>query len=173
MIDGMSEIADDAFAALGVVERLRAVHSEIAVLQAEEAALMTELYRMRREEQLDLGVGQLYAGEGTATEIGVALKMSQRSADNLIGLGLGLEHRYPATREAFAAGRIDLARVRAISETLTNVSEELLAELEPKIVAYAEGAVPQRVRRTARRWLLEADPEGQAVRREGPRRSGM
>ncbi|OJF77860.1 hypothetical protein NS14008_01655 [Nocardia seriolae] len=166
MIDGMSEIADDAFVTVAVVEELRAVHSEIAALQAREIELMTRLYRMRREEQLDLGVGQLYAGEDAATEIGVALKTSQRSADNLIGLGLGLEHRYPATREAFAAGRIDLPRVRAISETLTNVSEELLTELEPKIVAYAEGAAPQRVRRTVRRWLLEADPEGQTLRRK-------
>ncbi|BEK94932.1 HNH endonuclease signature motif containing protein [Nocardia seriolae] len=162
----MSEIADQAFAALAVVEELRAVHSEIAALQARETALMTQLYRMRREEQLDLGVGQLYAGEDAATEIGVTLRMSQRSADNLIGLGLGLEHRYPATREAFAAGRIDLPRVRAISETLTNVSEDLLAKLEPKIAVYAENATPQRIRRTARRWLLEADPEGQTLRRK-------
>ncbi|MEC3918252.1 HNH endonuclease signature motif containing protein [Nocardia sp. CDC160] len=162
----MGEIADDLLAANAVVERLRAVHSEIAALQAEEVALMTQLYRIRRAEQLELGVGQLYAGEDAATEIGMALKVSQRSADELIGIGLGLEHRYPATREAFAAGRIDLSRVRAISQTLTNVPEELLEQLEPKVAAYGEKADPARLRRTARRWLLEADPEGQALRRK-------
>ncbi|MEC3953548.1 DUF222 domain-containing protein [Nocardia sp. CDC153] len=166
MIDVMGEIADDLLAANAVVERLRAVHSEIAALQAEEVALMTRLYRIRRAEQLELGVGQLYAGEDAATEIGMALKVSQRSADELIGIGLGLEHRYPATREAFAAGRIDLSRVRAISQTLTNASEDVLARLEPKVAAYGEKADPARLRRTARRWLLEADPEGQALRRK-------
>ncbi|WP_157514336.1 HNH endonuclease signature motif containing protein [Nocardia concava] len=162
----MGEFADDWANTFEVVEQLRVVHSRIAALQAEETALMTQLYEARRAQQLEVGVGQLYAGESAATEIGVALKMSQRSADNLINIGLDLEHRYPSTARAFAAGRIDLAQVRAIRETLTNVPEDLLAELEPKIAAYAENADPQRVRRTARRWLTEADPEGQAVRRK-------
>ncbi|MEC3952547.1 DUF222 domain-containing protein [Nocardia sp. CDC153] len=162
----MGEIAVEEYFSTEVVERLRAVHSQIAALEAEEVALMTLLYRRRREQQLELGVGLLHAGEDAATEIGIALKVSQRVADGLIDLGLGLENRYPATREAFAAGRIDLARARAISQTLTNVPEELLAELEPKVAAYAENADPQRVRRTSRRWLLERDPEGQARRRK-------
>ncbi|GAB0101774.1 HNH endonuclease signature motif containing protein [Nocardia sp. JMUB6875] len=162
----MGEFADRWANTFEVVEQLRVVHSRIAALQAEEAALMTRLYEARRAEQIDLGVGLLYAGESTATEIGVALKMSQRSADNLINIGLDLEHRLPTTAEAFAAGRIDLAQVRAIRETLTNVRGDQLAELEPKIAAYAENADPQRVRRTARRWIAEADPEGQAVRRK-------
>ncbi|WP_167333449.1 HNH endonuclease signature motif containing protein [Nocardia concava] len=162
----MGEFADDWASTFGVVEQLRVVHSRIAALQAEETALMTQLYEARRAQQLDVGVGQLYAGESAATEIGVALKMSQRSADNLINIGLDLKHRYPSTARAFAAGRIDLAQVRAIRETLTNVPEDQLAELEPKIAAYAENADPQRVRRTARRWITEADPEGQAKRRK-------
>ncbi|MFE3259775.1 DUF222 domain-containing protein [Nocardia sp. NPDC059091] len=162
----MSESAGDGFAAVQVVERLRVVHSMIAAAQAEEVELMTQLYRLRREQQLELGVGALYAGEDAATEIGIALKVSQRSADALIALGLGLDNRYGGTREAFADGRIDLPRVRAISETLANASEDLVGELESRIVAYAENAEPQRVRRTLRRWLLEADPAGQAARRK-------
>ncbi|MEV6767277.1 DUF222 domain-containing protein [Nocardia sp. NPDC051030] len=166
MIEYMVDCADDRFSALEVVERLRVVHSMIAVAQAEEVELMTRLYRLRRGQQLALGVGQLYAGEDAATEIGIALKVSQRAADGLIGLGLGLDQRYPAVREAFSDGRLDLARVRAISDTFAAVAEELVAVLEPRIVPYAENAEPQRIRRTLRRWLLEADPEGQAVRRK-------
>ncbi|MFC7428083.1 HNH endonuclease signature motif containing protein [Nocardia tengchongensis] len=162
----MSECADDTFSAVEVVERLRVVHSMIAVAQAEEIALMAQLYRLRRAQQLALGVGALYAGEDAATEIGMAIKVSQRSADGSIALGLGLNERYRATREAFAEGRIDLPRARAISETLVNASDELLATVEPRIAAYAEHAEPQRVRRTLRRWLLEADPAGQAARRK-------
>ncbi|MEC3920040.1 HNH endonuclease signature motif containing protein [Nocardia sp. CDC160] len=162
----MTGIADDVLFATEVVEELRAVHSEIAALQAKEVELMTLLYQVRRAEQLDLGVGELYAGEDAATEIGIALKVSQRSADGLIGLGLGLENRYPHTREAFAAGRIDLSQVRAISDTLTNAPEDMLAELEPRLADYAEKSEPQRIRRTGRRWMLESDPEGQALRRK-------
>ncbi|MGW4245878.1 DUF222 domain-containing protein [Nocardia sp. NPDC004722] len=162
----MSDIADEIAAAKELVARLREVHSEIAALQAEETALMTGLYHLRRAQQLDLGVSNLNAGEDTATEIGIALKVSQASADSLIALGLDLENRCPATREAFAEGRIDLAQTRAITKSLTNASDELLAELEPNLAAYAENADPQRIRRTARRRLLEADPAGQAARRK-------
>ncbi|MGW4246742.1 DUF222 domain-containing protein [Nocardia sp. NPDC004722] len=166
MIEGMGDIADEIATAGAVVAHLRAVHQQIAALQAEEIALMTSLYHLRRAQQLDCGVSNLNAGEDTATEIGVALKVSQGTADGLIGLGLDLENRCPATREAFAAGRIDLAQTRAITKSLSNASEELLAELEPAMAAYAEKADPQRIRRTARRRLLEADPAGQAARRK-------
>ncbi|MFE2997205.1 DUF222 domain-containing protein [Nocardia sp. NPDC059246] len=162
----MAESADDMLAATEVVERLEVVHSMIAAAQAEEIDLMTRLYRLRRAQQLALGVGALYAGEDAATEIGIALRVSQRSVDGLIGVGLGLAHRYPVTRADFSAGRLDLARVRAISDVLTNASDDLVAVLEPRIAAYAETAEPQRVRRTLRRWLLEADPAGQAARRK-------
>ncbi|MGW4244533.1 DUF222 domain-containing protein [Nocardia sp. NPDC004722] len=162
----MTDIADEMATAQAVVAHLRAVHSQIAALQAEEVALMTSLYHLRREQQLDLGVSNLNAGEDTATEIGIALKVSQGTADGLIALGLDLENRCPATREAFAEGRIDLAQTRAITKSLTNASDELLAELEPNLAAYAENADPQRIRRTARRRLLEADPAGQAARRK-------
>ncbi|MFE3192503.1 DUF222 domain-containing protein [Nocardia sp. NPDC059240] len=162
----MTDIADELVTAQAVVAHLRAVHSQIAALQSEEIALMTSLYHLRRTQQLDLGVSNLNAGEDTATEIGIALKVSQASADGLIALGLDLENRYPATREAFAEGRIDLAQTRAISKSLTNASDELLTELEPDLAAYAEKSEPQRIRRTARRRLLEADPAGQAARRK-------
>ncbi|WP_460721988.1 HNH endonuclease signature motif containing protein [Nocardia heshunensis] len=162
----MTDIADEMATAHAVVAQLRDVHQQIAALQAEEIALMTALYRLRREQQLDLGVSNLNAGEDTATEIGIALKVSQGTADGLIGLGLDLENRCTTTREAFAAGRIDLAQTRAITKSLSNASDELLAELEPGLAAYAEKAEPQRIRRTARRRLLEADPAGQAARRK-------
>nr|WP_246023557.1 HNH endonuclease signature motif containing protein [Nocardia yunnanensis] len=95
-----------------------------------------------------------------------AERRSQRSADELIELGLGLQNRYPATRDAFADGRIDLARVRAISKVLTNASDGVLDTLEAKVAAYAEKVEPARVRRTANRWIKEVDPAGQAERRK-------
>ncbi|WP_405489979.1 DUF222 domain-containing protein [Nocardia sp. NBC_00511] len=162
----MNETAAESPTATELVARLRAVHSMIAVAQSEEVALMTALYRMRRGQQLERGVRAVYAGEDAATEIGVALHVPQRTADNLIALGLGLEHQLPCTREAFEDGRIDLPRVRALHEVFRNIDTELVAALEPRIVAYAENADPSRVKRTLRRWLLETDPVGQAERRK-------
>ncbi|MBF6240608.1 DUF222 domain-containing protein [Nocardia otitidiscaviarum] len=147
-----------------LVARLRAVHAQIAAAQAEEVELMTRLYRLRRAQQLEAGVAARYAGESAATEIGVAVRVSPRNADGLIALGMGLE-RLPATRVAFAQGRIDLARVRAIHDTLVNTPDDTVAELEETVVARAEGCDPARLRRTIRKRLLELDPAGQARRR--------
>ncbi|NNH71882.1 DUF222 domain-containing protein [Nocardia uniformis] len=160
----MSDSAELDLTSYELVERLEAVHARVAVGQAEEVALMTRLYRMRRAQQIELGVAARYAGESTATEIGVNLHVSQRHADGLIALGLGLEQRLPLTRAAFARGRVDLTRVRAIHDTLVNAPDELVEALEERIVEYAARNDPARLRRAIRKWLLEIDPAG-AVRR--------
>ncbi|WP_306356193.1 MULTISPECIES: HNH endonuclease signature motif containing protein [unclassified Nocardia] len=161
----MSDPAEVEPTSYELVARLQAVHAHIAAAQAEEVALMTRLYRLRRTQQLEAGVAARYAGESAATEIGVAVRVSQRSADGLIALGMGLQ-RLPATRRAFAQGRIDLARVRAIHDTLVNVPDETVPQLEDTVVARAERCDPVRLRRTIRRKLLEIDPAGQTRRRQ-------
>ncbi|SUD47551.1 Domain of uncharacterised function DUF222 [Nocardia otitidiscaviarum] len=160
----MSETVAVEATSYELVARLRAVHAQIAAAQAEEVALMTRLYRLRRAQQLEAGVAARYAGESAATEIGVAVRVSQRSADGLIALGMGLG-RLPVTRRAFAQGRIDLARVRAIHDSLVNTPDETVVELEGDVVARAERCDPARLRRTIRKRLLELDPAGQARRR--------
>lgn len=162
----MSDTAQVDLTSYELVEQLEAVHARVAAGQAEEVALMTRLYRMRRAQQLELGVAARYAGESTATEIGVNLHVSQRHADGLIALGLGLEQRLPLTWVAFARGRLDLTRVRAIHDTLVNASDELVETLEKRIVEYAERSDPARLRRAIRKWLLEIDPTGAVQRRK-------
>ncbi|SUA78994.1 Domain of uncharacterised function DUF222 [Nocardia otitidiscaviarum] len=161
----MSDTAEVELTSYELVERLQAVHTQIAAAQAEEVALMTRLYRLRRAQQLEAGVAARYAGESAATEIGVAVRVSQRTADGLIALGMGLA-RLPRTRRAFAEGRIDLARARAIHDTLVNAPDEAVTELEDLVVARAERCDPARLRNTIRKKLLEIDPAGQTRRRQ-------
>ncbi|MBF6182701.1 HNH endonuclease signature motif containing protein [Nocardia otitidiscaviarum] len=161
----MSDTAEVELTSYELVERLQAVHTQIAAAQAEEVALMTRLYRLRRAQQLEAGVAARYAGESAATEIGVAVRVSQRTADGLIALGMGLT-RLPRTQRAFAEGRIDLARARAIHDTLVNAPDETVTELEDLVVARAERCDPARLRQTIRKKLLEIDPAGQTRRRQ-------
>jgi hypothetical protein len=56
--------------------------------------------------------------------------------------------------------------VQVVHRGLTNLDAELLAELEPRVAAYAETVDPSRLKRTIRKWLLELDPTGQAARRK-------
>ncbi|MCU1648838.1 MAG: hypothetical protein JWN03_9113 [Nocardia sp.] len=162
----MSECTAEELTSYELVERLQAVHSAVAMAQAEEVALTTQLYRLRRSQQLEFGVAALYAGESTATEIAMNLHVSQRLADGQIALGLDLDDRLPLTQEAFTQGRLDLGRVRAIHDTLINAPDALVTALEPRIVDYAQSRDPGQVKRAIRKWLLEIDPAGQARRRK-------
>ncbi|MBF6132876.1 DUF222 domain-containing protein [Nocardia otitidiscaviarum] len=164
----MSDTAEVELTNYELVERLQAVHTQIAAAQAEEVALMTRLYRLRRAQQLEAGVAARYAGESAATEIVVAVRVSQRTADCLIALGMGLA-RLPRTRRAFAEGRIDRVRARAIHDTLVNAPDDTVTELEGPVVARAERCDPARLRHTIRKKLLEIDPAGQTRRQEAER----
>ncbi|RDI52808.1 uncharacterized protein DUF222 [Nocardia mexicana] len=162
----MNELSVYADTSAELVDRLRAAHQALAVAQAERIRLETMLYRRRRCQELELRVNPAFAGQSTATEVGVILKSSQRQADRDIAIGLALEHALPCTRKMFGDGRIDLPKVQIICAELQNVAPELLAVLEPRIAAYAETVDPSRLKRTIRRWVLEADPAGEVKRRK-------
>lgn len=66
----------------------------------------------------------------------------------------------------FAAGRIDLARVRVIIDNTRAVAREVLDELEPRLLATAARTTPVRLRQAARRWVARLDPVGAQRRRE-------
>ncbi|RMI35476.1 HNH endonuclease signature motif containing protein [Nocardia stercoris] len=162
----MSEFAARYEARLELVDRLRAAHATLAAAQADKIRLETELYHLRRSEELEFGINPAFAGESVATEIAVTLKCSQRQADHDVNLGLALQHRFPHTREAFAAGQLEPAKVQIICAELDSVADEVVATLEPRIVQHALDIDPSRLKRTIRRWVLEVDSRAQIKRRK-------
>ncbi|WP_433759487.1 DUF222 domain-containing protein [Nocardia sp. CA-135398] len=163
------ELASLDFGAMtdeGLIEALRAAHGRAAAAQAAEVFAVRELYRRHRAESAEPGPGGVRAGEFAASEAAVALQVDEGTAGALIDIGLALEDSLPRTRAAFAAGRIDLAKVRVIVDNTRAVAREVLDALEPRLLDAAARNNPVRLRQAARRWAARLDPGGTQRRRE-------
>lgn len=150
----------------GLIDALRTAHGASSAAQAAEVFAVRELYRRHRAVSAEPGPGGVRAGEFAATEAAVALRVDEGSTATMIDVGLALEDWLPRTRAEFAAGRIDLAKVRVIIDNTRAVAREVLGELEPRLLATAERTTPVRLRQAARRWAGRLDPAGAQRRRE-------
>ncbi|MEV2224990.1 DUF222 domain-containing protein [Nocardia vinacea] len=164
--DDLSSMDFGAMTDEGLIEALRAAHGWAAVAQAAEVFAVRELYRRHRAESAEPGPGGVRAGEFAASEAAVALQVDEGTAGALIDIGLALEDSLPRTRAAFAAGRIDLAKVRVIVDSTRAVAREVLDALEPRLLEAAGRNNPVRLRQAARRWAARLDPGGTQRRRE-------
>ncbi|WP_435592993.1 DUF222 domain-containing protein [Nocardia sp. bgisy118] len=150
----------------GLIEALRAAHGAAAAAQAAEVFAVRELYRRHRAASAEPGPGGVRAGEFAAAEAAVALYVDEGTAGALIDIGLVLEEALPRTRVAFAAGRIDLAKVRVIVDSTRALTKEVVDALEPRLLEAAARTNPARLRQAARRWAIRLDPAGAQRRRE-------
>ncbi|MFI9509659.1 DUF222 domain-containing protein [Nocardia sp. NPDC052566] len=168
MFDGSDLSAMDfqAMSDEGLIDALRTAHGAAAVAQAAEVFAARELYRRHRADSAEPGPGGVRAGEFAATEAAVALHADEATAGALIDIGMALEDSLPRTRAAFAAGRIDLAKVRVIIDNTRSVARDVLDDVEPRLVEAAGRTNPVRLRQAARRWVARLDPGGAQRRRE-------
>ncbi|WP_433732665.1 DUF222 domain-containing protein [Nocardia sp. CA-129566] len=164
--DDLSSVDFGSMSDEGLIEALRAAHGRAAVAQAAEVFAVRELYRRHRAESAEPGPGGVRAGEFAASEAAVALQIDEGTAGALIDIGLALEDSLPQTRAAFAAGRIDLAKVRVIVDNTCAVAREVLDVLEPRLLEAAGRNNSVRLRQAARRWAARLDPGGAQRRRE-------
>lgn len=102
----------------------------VAAAQERQTAALAQLFALRLQEDLASGANRAEAGEFAAVEIAVALCCSRRAAGELAALGMALQARLPATRRAWAAGELDIQRVRVIVERTQHVSPQHLPAVE-------------------------------------------
>ncbi|MFE7797959.1 DUF222 domain-containing protein [Nocardia sp. NPDC057440] len=164
--DDLSAVDFSAISDEGLIDALRTAHGAAAAAQAAEVFAVRELYRRRRADWADPGPGGARGGEFAATEAAVALQVDEATTAALIDIGMVLEDALPRTRAAFAAGRIDLAKVRVIVDNTRAVAREAVADLEPRLLEAAGRTNPLRLRQAARRWAARLDPGGTRRRRE-------
>ncbi|TQM31088.1 uncharacterized protein DUF222 [Nocardia bhagyanarayanae] len=162
----LSAMDFEAMSDEGLIEALRAVHGAAAAAQAAEVFAVRELYRRHRAASAEPGPGGVRAGEFAAAEAAVGLFVDEGTAAALIDIGLVLEEALPRTRVAFAAGRIDLAKVRVIVDSTRALAKEVVDALEPRLLEAAARTNPARLRQAARRWANRLDPAGTQRRRE-------
>ncbi|MEO6881127.1 MAG: DUF222 domain-containing protein, partial [Mycobacteriaceae bacterium] len=101
----------------------------VAAAQQQQTAALAELWSLRVQEDLAAG-RKTNSGEFAVAEMAVALCSSPGAVGDLLGVGLVLAERLSAVRRAWAAGELDLARVRVVIEHTQDVSPENLDLVE-------------------------------------------
>jgi hypothetical protein len=100
-----------------------------------------------------------------ASEVSLALTMSQFGATWWTHLAVVLGWRLRATGAALAAGAIDLARARLIAEATSPLDDDTARAVEAMVLPSAGEKTTGQLRAALRRAVITADPKGADERR--------
>lgn len=129
----------------------------VAAAQQQQTAALAELWSLRVQE--DLAAGRTTnTGEFAVAEMAVALCSSRGAVGDLLGVGLVLADRLSAVRRAWAAGELDLARVRVIIEHTQDVSPENLDLVERLLLDRGRTAPAARLGAIIDRIVTRVEP---------------
>ncbi|WP_460865987.1 HNH endonuclease signature motif containing protein [Rhodococcus aerolatus] len=156
--------------AAGLLSSAAALHRDIARAQHAQVVAVSAFCRLREElDDADPSVSEataarmrFEAGEFARSEVAVALGVSVVAAGWLQELGDALEVR-PALSAAFAAGEVDLARVRVVLEGTAEVHPDRMGAVDEEVTAAARVARGAGLGARVGRIVARVDPE--AVRR--------
>ncbi|PSS44053.1 HNH endonuclease [Arthrobacter woluwensis] len=110
------------------------------------------------------------AERSVAAEIGTATRASDRTIQRQMAEAADLVARFPETLRAFSERQISLAHTRVIRDAAADLDDDSVrADYEARVVAHAENAAPQRLRRFAVREAEKVRPEALALRFERAR----
>jgi hypothetical protein len=101
-----------------------------------------------------------------ASEVALALAMSQFGASGWTDLAVTLTWRLAATGAALAAGEVDLPRARLIAEATGLLDDDAARAVEARILPNAGFQTTGQLRATLRRAVIAVDPEGAERRRK-------
>ncbi|CBH46808.1 DUF222 domain-containing protein [Rhodococcus hoagii] len=151
----------DADASAALAEQ----HARIAREQFREIDWVTTLFVVRCEEDARAGRNEARHGEFAHVEVAGILGLAESAARRMIDLGCDLRWRLHQVRAELQAGRIDLAKAHALSEALSNVSDDKLEDIERRLLDGAGRSTTSRLEERARRLIARLDPDGVRERR--------
>jgi hypothetical protein len=151
-LGGLSD--DELIGLLGAARRLSSWQAAV------ELDVVTELDRRGAAS------GSSRAGEQVSAELAVALTLTGRSADALLGLARDLA-RLPAARAGLLCGQIDRAKAGVFAAELAVVSDTVAAAIAMAMTRAAAGMTTGQLRAALRALVLALEPD--ALRRRAER----
>jgi hypothetical protein len=136
--------------------------------QAGQLAAIAELARRRPAEPSGSGEGP-GVSEFAIDELAAALRLSRVAAGNRLHIAVELAERLAGTATAFAAGEIDLPKVRAIVDAVTPLDTATTAAVEAKVLPHAAEQTVGQLRSRLARAVISAGPAAAAARHEKAR----
>jgi hypothetical protein len=157
-----------------LVEVMVAARRLASRAQAVELAAVAELARRRFAEDETPAVEVICPREYLNDEVAAALTLTPASADDLIRFATDLTGRLPGTFAALAAGDVDYLKARTLWHGTGQVSDEVTAVIEAKVLPRAPGQTTGEIRAKVRRLVKRLDPHALAQRRaDAERRRGL
>jgi hypothetical protein len=155
---GLAKASDDELAGLMIAWRRLASWAA-----AGELATVAELDR-RRDAQVAAGADP-HLAEHVADEVAMVLTLTSWSAGALVDRAVGLA-ALPKTRQALAAGLIDVPKALVILGEVTGLSRPHAARVEAAVLGRAPGQTTGELRRAVRRAVLAVDPDAAQTRKQ-------
>lgn len=140
----------------------RGIDAEIARLEARKAALLGERTRLLLAEVAPGAPGFDAAERSMIAELSTALHIGRGTAARTLALGWALDDRFPATRDALAAGRISLRHAAVVIEAAAPLGVQLSpahTAYEAQVLPFAEAETAARTGAFARTVAATVAPE--------------
>jgi hypothetical protein len=153
------ELLDHGLVDHGLVEVMVAARRLASRAQAVELAAVAELARRRFAEDDASGVEVISPREYLNDEVAAALTLTPTSADGLIRFATELVGRLPGTFAALSAGDVDYVKARTLWQGTGQVSDEVAAAIEAKVLPRAPGQTTGEIRAKVRRLVKRLDPQ--------------
>ncbi|SJN28234.1 hypothetical protein FM104_05945 [Microbacterium esteraromaticum] len=136
-----------------VVSTLVALDQTLNQLQSLRASLLATAHRIADDDpQIEDVRSREMAHRAVATELGSALRVSDRTLERQMGDSFQLLQNFPATAAAFQRGRISPAHVRVITEAGAEITDAARrAAFEEAVLDKAGTDSPNRLRPFAKR----------------------
>ncbi len=151
------------------VERIAAWERVIAWAQARQIREVAG-FAGRAQSDPPPGVAPGDAVSSAAAEVGLALRLAPRTANQRVAQALSLAERLPATLAALRAGRISLPHARAIDQETHHLTADQAGAVEDAVLGRAPNQTPSQLRAATRRAALRVDPDSARERHRQQRR---
>ncbi|WP_061682867.1 HNH endonuclease signature motif containing protein [Microbacterium laevaniformans] len=172
----MSEDSDQLSALAALVAETETVLAEVSAAQVAEVRLLARAGQLaERQAATQRGSVRVHdmALRSIAAELGGVMRVTDRTVQQRIGEARELVESYPATLDAWEAGRLTRAHVRVILDAGACVPADRKAPFEAEAIRLCAGDTPNRVRsaveilaeRCAERSFTERHAEASRGRR--------
>lgn len=102
---------------------------------------------------------ELRSNHGATAEIGTALHLTRRAAENQLALALDMRDRLPAVGQLLRSGRIDARRARVMVDGTVHLPAELARRVVAEVADDAPSMTTGQLRRAVRKLSISLDPD--------------
>jgi hypothetical protein len=157
-------------------------HDQIRLLQARarqvasnQAELLADMWRISETiVEIEEAKGDDAPGWDpyaiASSEIGTALHLTRRGADDQLGLAYQLKVRLPQVWEALHKGLISLAQARILADQTSHLPQELAEKVTDVALERAPDQTTGQLRARLQRLIIQADPAAAKDRYQTPPR---